>query len=95
MYRIFEYEGSGESRVDKLISVDPVSWLGIDRKDGSSFGLKGKIIIFQGNSDLMKSLETVDLSFMKEIKGKEAEKIMEILQEESDKAAGGIGFIFD
>ena len=30
MYRIFQYEGSEESRVDKLIGGDPISWLGID-----------------------------------------------------------------
>ncbi len=95
MYRIFQYEGSEESKVDKLISGDPISWLGIDRKDGTSFGLKGKLIIFQGNSDLMKSLEAVDLSFMKEIKGEDGEKVMQALKEESDRAAGGIGFIFD
>ncbi|MCL4356655.1 MAG: hypothetical protein M1460_02160 [Candidatus Thermoplasmatota archaeon] len=95
MYRIFQYEGSEESRVDKLIGGDPISWLGIDRKDGSSFGMKGKLIIFQGNSDLMKNLESADLSFMKEIKGEEAEKVMQSLKEESDRAAGGLGFIFD
>ena len=56
--------------------------------------MKGKLSICQGNSDLMKNLETADLSFMKEIKGEEAEKVMQSFKEESDRAAGGLGFIF-
>ena len=95
LYRIFRYEGSSEAKLDGITSKDPVSWLSIEKKDGYTFGKTGKIIVFQGNDYLMKSLNDCDLSFMEEIKGKDADLIMEKLKEESEKAAGGMGFLFE
>ncbi|MGP6240206.1 hypothetical protein ACNF40_07330 [Cuniculiplasma sp. SKW4] len=95
MYRAYSYDGKFESTLDKLISDDRVQTLSVTRRDGQDFGVSGKIVIIEGNEQKIKEVfKVVDFSFLTELSETKTKEIYNRVKEESDEAAGGLGFVF-
>ena len=97
-YIIFEIKSDEISKINKLTKDDLVSRQSIFTRDSNSLNMKGdfSIIKIEGSKEgLARAKELAKELKLKKLDEKKAKKINDIIIEQEDSAASGIGMIFD
>jgi hypothetical protein len=97
-YVIFEVKSDEIGKINKLTKDDLVSRQSIFTRDSNSLNMKGdfSIIKIEGSKEGLKRAEELGKELkLKKLDEKKAKKINEIIIEQEDSAASGMGMIFD
>jgi len=97
-YIIFEIKSDEISKINKLTKDDLVSRQSIFTRDSNSLNMKGdfSIIKIEGSKEgLARAKELAKELKLKKLDEKKAKKINDIIIEQEDSAASGMGMIFD
>ena len=97
-YIIFEVKSDEIGKINKITKDDLVSRQSIFTRDSNSLNMKGdfSIIKIEGSKEgLAKAEELAKELKLKKLDEKKAKKINEIILEQEDSAASGMGMIFD
>lgn len=97
-YIIFEVKSDEIGKINKLTKDDLVSRQSIFTRDSNSLNMKGdfSIIKIEGSKEgLARAKELAKELKLKKLDQKKAKKINDIIIEQEDSAASGMGMIFD
>lgn len=97
-YIIFEVKSDEIGKINKLTKDDLVSRQSIFTRDSNSLNMKGdfSIIKIEGSKEgLTRAKELAKELKLKKLDEKKAKKINDIIIEQEDSAASGMGMIFD
>ncbi len=97
-YVIFEVKSDEVSKINKIIKDDLVSRQSILTRDSNSLNMKGdySYLKIEGSPGGIKRAEEIAKELkLKKLDNKKAKKINEIIAEQEDSAASGMGMIFD
>ena len=97
-YIIFEVKSNEIGKINKLTKDDLVSRQSIFTRDSNSLNMKGdfSIIKIEGSKEgLARAKELAKELKLKKLDEKKAKKINDIIIEQEDSAASGMGMIFD
>ena len=97
-YIIFEVKSEEIDKVNKLTKDDLVSRQSIFTRDSNSLNMEGEfsIVKIEGSKEGLKRAEELAKELkLKKLDEKKAKKINDIIIEQEDSAASGMGMIFD
>ena len=97
-YIIFEVKSDEIGKINKITKDDLVSRQSIFTRDSNSLNMKGdfSIIKIEGSKEgLARAKELAKELKLKKLDEKKAKKINDIILEQEDSAASGMGMIFD
>jgi hypothetical protein len=94
---IFKVKSEDTGKIKKLVDDDLVSRQSVLTRDSSSLDIKGEssYVKIEGSKEGLKRAEELgkELGF-KKLSGKEAEKVNDMIEEQENSAASGMGTIF-
>ena len=97
-YIIFEVKSDEIGKINKIIKDDVVSRQSILTRDSNSLNLKGDFsyLKIEGSQQGLKRAEELAKELkIKKLDNKQAKKINDVIIEQEDSAASGMGMIFD
>jgi hypothetical protein len=97
-YIIFEVKSDEIGKINKLTKDDLVSRQSIFTRDSNSLNMEGEfsIVKIEGSKEGLKRAEEIAKELeLKKLDEKKAKKINDIILEQEDSAASGMGMIFD
>jgi hypothetical protein len=97
-YIIFEVKSDEVGKINKIIKDDIVSRQSIFTRDSNSLNMKGDLsfLKIEGSKEGLKRAEELAKELnLKKINEKKAKEINDIIKEQEDSAASGMGMIFD
>lgn len=94
-HRVLEVPPARRAEAEKLLALDPLSRQSITTKDARGYDLdrSGWIVILEGDETVLAQAQR-DLQALGATVPPEHERILAAYREESDAAAGGMGFVF-
>lgn len=94
-HRVLEVPSVARAELEKLLAADPLSRQSITMKDARGYELDraGLILILEGEEAVLAQAER-DIALLGGKVPPEAERVLQMYRDESDAAAGGMGFVF-
>lgn len=98
VYVIFEFKPEDAGKINNIVKDDLVSRQSILTRDSASLNLKGNLsyLKVEGSEEGIKRAEELAKEFgIKKLDSESAKKINDLMEEQEDSAATGMGMIFD
>lgn len=94
-HRVLELPSAKRAELEKLLAADPLSRQSITTKDARAFDLdrSAVIVILEGDESVLAQAQR-DMEALGGRVPPEAERVFAAYRDESDAAAGGMGFVF-